>query len=97
MTGTHRSSDDAEVKITKDGSGVVLNWKSLVAIIGAAVTVTAMYSDIKNESKQQHQEIVEVKAVVQQINRQVTAQGRVIDSISARVKLPVQDMAAYSP
>ena len=44
------SNDDPSLRINKTGTGVNLNWKALVGIVGAAVGVTISYMNIQATS-----------------------------------------------
>lgn len=92
--------DDASFRINREGTGVVMNWKSVAAIILATTAVVAGYLDITETAKghtatlAQHSEaLAKLEGVTHDLNSKLDA---VLWQAGINPKTVVRDAAAAS-
>jgi cytochrome b subunit of formate dehydrogenase len=74
--------EEPDIRIKRDGSGIVLNWKAVISIVVASVTGTAMWVNLKNDVSGLQQRMDTVSA-------QIDHQGRMISQINAKLRSPI--------
>lgn len=89
MAPRHSSTDEPEIRVRKDGTGLSLNWKAVIGIVSVTITLTVGWMNLKSDVGMTKTDLTDLKEQVKLVRQEQNRQGRAIDQINAKLKIPV--------